>query len=65
VPNVDLDPPRVAQPSERTRAEISPDLFIRREENRGSGFVSGSAGRYEPDRRMRVTPGINLKVPLQ
>jgi len=65
VPNVDLDPPRAAQPAERPRAEISPDLFIRREELRGNGFTTGSAGRYEADRRMRVTPGINLKVPLQ
>ena len=31
----------------------------------GEGFVNGSAGQYDPDRRSPLSPGISLKVPLQ
>jgi hypothetical protein len=64
IPNLDVERPR--DPTEtRTRTEIEPNLFVQKEERRGDGFVQGSVGRYEADRRQRVTPGVNLRVPLQ
>jgi hypothetical protein len=64
VPNKDVERPR-DQTVERPRTEIAPNLFTQKEERRGDGFVQGSVGRYEADRRQRVTPGVNLTVPLQ
>jgi hypothetical protein len=64
IPNLDVEGPRNPQAA-RSRAEIEPNLFTQKEERRGDGFVQGSVGRYEADRRQRVTPGVNLRVPLQ
>jgi hypothetical protein len=64
IPNLDVERPRDPQAA-RARTEIEPNLFVQREERRGDGFVQGSVGRYEADRRQRVTPGVNLRVPLQ
>jgi hypothetical protein len=64
MPNQDVVEPRDPQAA-RARTEIEPNLFVQREERRGEGFVQGSVGRYEADRRQRVTPGVNLRVPLQ
>jgi hypothetical protein len=65
VPNLDVERPRTGAEAQPARTEISPNLFTQKEERRGDGFVQGSVGRYEADRRQRVTPGVNLRVPLQ
>jgi hypothetical protein len=64
IPNLEVERPRDPDGA-RARTEIEPNLFTQREERRGEGFVQGSVGRYEADRRQRVTPGVNLRVPLQ
>jgi hypothetical protein len=63
-PNLDVEQPRNQQAA-GSRTEIEPNLFTQREERRGEGFVQGSVARYEAERRQRVTPGVNLRVPLQ
>jgi hypothetical protein len=63
VPNQNVERPR-DQAAERPRTEIAPNLFTQKEERRGEGFVAGSVGRYDQNRQ-RVTPGVNLTVPLQ
>jgi hypothetical protein len=62
-PNPDVERPRDRQAS-ASHAEIAPNLFTEKEQHRGDGFVAGSIGRYDQNRQ-RVTPGVNLTVPLQ
>jgi len=66
VPNPDLQRPLADLMDQRPRTEVAPSLFSQPDRRKGEGFVPGSAATYsEPDRRIRPSPGINLRVPLE
>ena len=65
VPNPDLQRPRADVLAEQPRTSVGLNLFNPPDRRNGEGYVRGSAGDYDPDRRLRASPGLNLRVPLQ
>lgn len=66
MPDPDLQRPLADMMAERPRTAVVPNLFGQQPDRpRGEGYVQGSAGQYDPDRRLRPSPSVNLKVPLE
>ena len=65
VPDPDLQRPRADVLAEQPHTKVVPSLFDQSYRRSGDGYVKGSAGEYDTDRRFRASPGINLRVPLQ
>ena len=65
VPDPDLQRPLADVDADRPRTKVVPNLFKQSERRTGDGFVNGSAGTYDSDHRLRPSPEINLRVPLQ
>ncbi len=65
VPDPDLQRPQADIKAAQPRTQVVPNLFTPPERRVGDGYVSGSAGTYDPDRRTRASPSLNLLVPLK
>ena len=65
MPDPDLQRPLVDRMAERPRTAVVPNLFNQADRRNGDGFVQGSAGQYDPDHRLRPSPTLNLRLPLQ
>ncbi len=64
VPDPDLQRP-TDRAADGTHAAVVPHLGSPVERRDGQGFVQGSAAQYDPDRHLRASPSISLRVPLQ
>lgn len=65
VPDPDLQRPLADVMADRPRTKVVPNLFKPTERVHGDGYVTGSAGTYDGDTRLRPNPVLNLLVPLK
>ncbi len=65
IPDPDLQRPPGDLALERPRTAVVPTLGSPTDRRDGQGYVQGSAAQYDPDRHLRATPSLSLKVPLQ
>ena len=65
VPDPDLQRPRADVIADEPRTRVEPNLLNSTDRRSGDGYVSGSAGTYDADRRLRASPVLNLLVPLK
>jgi len=62
-PNRDVDAP--LGPRASNAPQVSPGLFTRKDLYRGDGYARGSTSETEVEKRVKPTPGFNLRLPLQ
>ncbi len=65
VPDLDVQRPQADRLAEQPHTEVVPSLFDSKARRQGDGYVPGSARQYDANTRLRPSPGINLRVPLQ
>jgi hypothetical protein len=67
MPDADVEAPK-GDTTQHTEADLKLHSAPRAGYHPGSGYLDGSAGRYDPERERgawQASPGISLKVPLQ
>ena len=67
VPNPNVPGPSASPTAETPLSNMTLRMAPQKEHRPGDGFINGSAGQYEPERRSNssASPGVRIRVPLQ